>query len=254
MRQATGHRRSFQTRVIEEGGDQLAGYANSASAVLFHSLSRSEIMKRMLVVLVALLCVVSLAAAQLPDGALAIHVSNVPVTSIPDCTVGLVTEWPGAYPNQLIYFHVVICGHMYMSPQNYGFAAAEYDLEIGGDGLGLLLDWESFSDAWIGYPGQGIIQVWADCERGLHPYVIGRATVLIMLPPVTASIVPHPESGLAQLVDCDYFPWQILPAPPGNGRAGWAIAGGYGGYNPCPCADPSPVEESTWGQIKSLYR
>jgi hypothetical protein len=222
--------------------------------MLFHSLNRSEIMKRMLVVLVLSLCVVSVAAAQLPDGALAIHVSDVPVTEIPDCTDGLVTEWPDVYPEQFLYFHVVICGHMYMAPQNYGFMAAEYDIEIGGDGLGILLYWQSFADIWIGYPGEGIVEAWVDCERELHPYVIGQLMVLVMMPDVTVSIVPHPATGMAGLADCDSYYWQILPSPPGNGRAGWAIAGDYGGYNPCPCNDQSPVEESSWGNIKALYR
>lgn len=209
-------------------------------------------MKRMLVVLTLTLCVAALATAQLPDGALAVHVWDVPVTSLADCTDGLTTEWPDVVPMQIIYFHVVICGHMYMSPQNFGFLSAEYDLEISPNGV--LVLWESLADVYIGYPGEGIAQAWVDCERELHPYVIGRATVLIMAPPVTASIVPHPMSGLAGLVDCDYAYWQILPSPPGNGRAGWAIAGGFGGYNPCPCHDPNPVESSSWGLIKSLYR
>jgi hypothetical protein len=220
--------------------------------MLFHSLNRSEIMKRVLVVLVLSLCVVPLAAAQLPDGALAVHVSNSPVTVIDDCVTGIVTEWPYTYPGEILFFHVVICGHMYMSPQNYGFLGAEYDIDISPNGM--LLSWELYGDVWLGEPGMGIQQAWGICQRELHPYVIGWVMVFVMAPPVTVSIVPHPATGLAGLMDCDVVYWQILPSPPGNGRAGWAVAGDFGGYNPCPCIDPNPVEESSWGQIKSLYR
>jgi hypothetical protein len=220
--------------------------------MMFHSLNRSVVMNRMIVVLAISLCVAGLASAQLPDGALAIHVSDVPVMAIPDCGDGLATEWPDAQPMQIAYFHVIICGHMYMSPQNYGFVAAEYDVSL--DFNGVMLGYEFFADITLGSPGTGISQAWAECQRGLSPYVIARIDMLIIVPPVTMSILPNPMSGLAGLMDCDMVYWQILPAPPGNGRAGWAIAGGFGGYNPCPCVDPNPVEESSWGQIKSLYR
>lgn len=207
-------------------------------------------MRSLLLVSAIVLCLAAAAGAQLPDVAIALHVSDSQLYTLENCSA-LTTEWPTASGGDILYFHVVICGHMYNAPQNNGFTAAEFDVNVSPGGV--VLSWESYAFFADGWPGEGIIVGWQTCQNELHPYVIGVLSVEVLAPPVYVDIVPHPLTEEAQLCDCDFLLWPVLPSPPGNGRAGLAVAGGTGGYNPCPCQG-SPVEMDSWSTIKSMYR
>ncbi len=60
----------------------------------------------------------------------------------------------------------------------------------------------------------------------------------------TYPVLPHPWSAAEQIevLDCQFNP----------GVAGGLVATVNGGPT-CPCGYPVPVEETTWGQVKSLY-
>lgn len=57
-------------------------------------------------------------------------------------------------------------------------------------------------------------------------------------------VLPHPNSpgGKVQVADCNY---NIVPAV--------GLMAMVNGNATCPCGYPVPVEETTWGRIKSLY-
>jgi hypothetical protein len=207
-------------------------------------------MRNMLLVSIVILCLTPMVGAQLPDGAIALHVDDVQLSTLQNCDA-IDTDYPAAYPGQILYFHVVVCGHMYDSPANNGFSGLEYDIQVSPGGL--VLAYDSYADIWIGSPGTGITEAWSICQNQLHPYITGVLMVFVAYTPVYVDIVPHPMVGAANLQDCEFALWQVLPSPPGNGRAGSAVAGDVGGFNPCPCY-LSPVEDMTWGTIKAMYR
>ena len=206
-------------------------------------------MRNLLLVSAVVLCLAAAASAQLPDVAIALHIANSQLYTLDNCN--LTTEWPAATGGEILYFHVVICGHMYNAPQNNGFTGVEYDVAVSSGGL--VLSWDPYDDYPIGSPGEGIIGLWQTCQNELHPYIIGVLSVEVFTPPVYVDIITYPITQMAQLSDCDFLLWPVLPSPPGNGRAGQAVAGGTGGHNPCPCQG-APVEMDSWSTIKSMYR
>jgi hypothetical protein len=63
------------------------------------------------------------------------------------------------------------------------------------------------------------------------------------------SVIPRPVSGFAKVADCSAREDDITNNIPSHlGVAGFGAAGGYN-----PCGAPTPVRESTWGGVKSLF-
>jgi hypothetical protein len=59
----------------------------------------------------------------------------------------------------------------------------------------------------------------------------------------------HPETGYLRAIS-----WpNMVPVYPMSHRAILCIAT-LPPYPPCPISPPVPVEETTWGQVKALYR
>ncbi len=214
-------------------------------------------MRRLLLVSILVLCVAAMAHAQtLPDIAIALHVDNNDGT-VPSFCNEFVTSWDYMFVPS--YFYVMICGHLY-APPAAGFQGVEYGLTWPLDWM--WCGWTSYADIAFGdivAPGDGTIGAWADCQDETHPYLAG---ILCLMPmsPGRVSVTVHPDSGVAQVADCDAVASLVLPIPMGNGRAGWVDVLMGPGCNPCPCWGPpchpeySPVESQSWGTIKALYQ
>lgn len=211
-------------------------------------------MTRLLLALLASLVLVATAAAQCPEAAIALHVADAPDNTIYDCYTINTQWWGDLY--QPLYFYVIVCGHMY---NGTGFMGLEYGLTWPADwDMGSFESYADFTIGTIEFPGDGVLQAWAMCQNQLHPYVVGILTLWPMSPG-RVSVVESPIVGCASVVDCMSVHWVVYPAPPGNGRAGWVDIWGGEGCNPCPCWGPpcygtTPVEDATWGTIKSMYR
>ena len=77
---------------------------------------------------------------------------------------------------------------------------------------------------------------------------VGVITYLYLGVPGTLDVVPHPGTG-SEVLDCDFLSDYYcvyanlgVSMPPNPGDPD------------CDCPDNNPVEDSTWGGIKSLYR
>lgn len=208
-------------------------------------------MMRAIVASIVLLCLTTAAAAVgLPDVAIALHADLVQLYDVSHCEFITEIDVP---VGQMVFVHVIICGHMYNSPRNDGFTAVEYDVywPPGPNPVW----WENLAPVCVGEPGEGITQGWDTgrqaCQDELHPYLAGVVSIMVMDPsPTYVEVVAHPMWGVASAVDCYYMQWIIAD------RLGRVVINGYDeGYNPCPCVDPpSPVETVNWGSIKALYR
>jgi hypothetical protein len=90
----------------------------------------------------------------------------------------------------------------------------------------------------------GIALVYGACRIDVHiltiTYFVQGASESCCLYP----LLPHPWSpgGQVEVADCQFNP----------GVAMGLIAAVNGGPT-CPCGYPVPVEETTWGRVKSLY-
>lgn len=93
-------------------------------------------------------------------------------------------------------------------------------------------------------PGDGISQVWFSCRSG-NMAVPGWGRIY---EPHGGRIcvVPHPVSGEISILDCN----QELDSPAAVPSC--AGIGGQQGDDPCG-GDSPPIEEQTWGEIKSMF-
>jgi hypothetical protein len=142
-----------------------------------------------------------------------------------------------------------------------GIAGAEFGIEYG-PGL-LLSTWSRCVDQDFpenNWPdsGTGNTVVWSlvtNCQNtNSEPFVpktvvaiIGHLRAFVYGPEIL-QITPKPNSGDAKVADCDGAEESIFGQVPSHlGAAGFC----YDGYNPCGL--PTPVENKTWGAIKSGF-
>lgn len=88
-----------------------------------------------------------------------------------------------------------------------------------------------------------------NCQTGVEPIVVGVFSLTVYSPDLLA-IVPRPVDGKAKVADCPGAENDITGLTPS--RLGFIAFQSGEGYNPC--AVTVPVEPTTWGGIKGLYR
>lgn len=99
----------------------------------------------------------------------------------------------------------------------------------------------------IGAWNTGVSVAYTACV-GAGPILVYTLTYLALSPPgpcLGLSIVPDPAeaNGIVKIADCGF-----LEIPASSGRFFFNPDGS------CPCVEPNPTQESTWGKVKSLYR
>jgi hypothetical protein len=123
-----------------------------------------------------------------------------------------------------------------------GAAAVEFKLDVSAT------DWIFLGDVWsfvlvLGTSVDGAALAYQKCLTGsIH---LGYASFIgASAPPCTEiDIVPNPEAPTGRIVAIDCDEQHIFPG------------GGLAYINPDPsCQCSVPVEETTWGGIKALYR
>lgn len=209
-------------------------------------------------------------AGQNPDVGIALHADydgHDCSYFLPDCSL-INTAWPDfGYP---LDFIVMVCFH------ENGFCGAQYTLEWPEEWQ--FVNWQSCAwfdvDPFVGN-GDFTYQAWIDCQPPGFPTTIGVLTLTPTSPGRVRVWYDETTGAPAGVWDCavheesgcmpqgfDY----VLPYPEiggiGNGRAGYVDVAGGDGCNPCFCVNPepcwpeevNPVEPSTWGKIKSMYR
>jgi len=189
-------------------------------------------MKRILLLTVAVLCVAGLASAQQDVGSIDIFSDGL-YTS---CNV---VDVVGIVPVYVVHTHA-----------NDGAAASQWKLELDpGVTMASVGSINAYPTA-IGDPLVGISVAYGACQTAANNLLVTinffgsgtSATCGLM------SIVPDPASlsGLVEIVDC-------LQPPFGPNKV-TLEKGGQARVNPdgtCDCT--VPVQETTWGGIKSLY-
>jgi hypothetical protein len=185
---------------------------------------------------------------------------------LPDCNL-INTVWPMMGVPMDVF--VMICFH------ENGFCGTQYTLEWPPE-WGPMLNWQSCADYDVDpFLGNGdfTYQAWNNCQPPGHPTTVGVLTLLPMTPGRVRVWYDETTGAPAGVWDCAVhevngcYPQgfdHVLPYPEiggiGNGRAGW-IGVLEEGCNPCFCVGPpcwpeetNPVQPSTWGKIKNLYR
>jgi hypothetical protein len=181
-------------------------------------------MKRMLLLALCFVCVSSMVFAQLPG------------------SIGVFADAAAANCNFVDGGSLVVVHIVHVS--TYGATASRFMLEVSSAG------WMHLGDTWdfptvIGTSITGVSVAYGAClEAPIH---LGQINFLgTIAPPCTyIRIVPDPAalSGKIEAVDCAQT--KMFPT------------GGEGFVNPtfepgCGCV--VPVEETTWGGVKALYR
>jgi len=129
-----------------------------------------------------------------------------------------------------------------------------------------VLDWHTCSDVEFqgdNWPASGTSNTitWAlgNCAMG-DLVTVGYFTVSAY-DPSAMSIIPFPPSGFIKVATCKGAE-EIAEEHVDPARAGWVSFGGAAigtdtdGCNPLlgPCGSPTPVQVTTWGKLKRLYR
>lgn len=129
-----------------------------------------------------------------------------------------------------------------------------------------VLDWHSCSDLeFVGdnWPASGtsntITWMLGNCQMG-DMIPVGYFTVAAY-EPSAMSIIPFPPSGFVKIATCKGAEAVVENYVPPE-RTGWISIGGAArgtdtdGCNPLiePCVTPTPVQSTTWGNLKRLYR
>lgn len=189
-------------------------------------------MKRILLSTVAVLCVAGLAFAQSDVGSIDIFSDG----GYTDCNV---TDGGGLIPVYVVHSHATD-----------GARASQWMLELGvGVTMASVGSSSPFPTA-IGNPLTGISIAYGNCQTAANTLIMtvnffgsGTSETCSLL-----SIVADPAalSGMVEIVDC-------LEPPAGPNKI-TLEKGGQARVNPdltCDCT--VPVQETTWGGIKSLY-
>jgi len=182
-------------------------------------------MKRLLVFALVGICCANVAFAQRP-GTIAIF-SDAGGT---DCNFV-----EGGYLIFVYFFHI-----------HYDFAmGSRFMVDV------TLTDWLFLGDYWDfrlwgGHSVAGVEVYYEACLSG--PTYLGFAQFFVSTSappcsPIGIVGTPATQSGEIEVIDCTNT-WQVA-------------AGGQGVVNPdqtCMCSPPVPVEQTTWSQVKALYR
>lgn len=139
-----------------------------------------------------------------------------------------------------------------------GVAGIQYGIEFD-DGPGSGVDVDQFlscSDLDFpraGFPtvNEGTTQTWVstnNCQDGIEPFIAGVFRVSVYGADLFR-IVPRQIDAKAKVADCNGAESDLTDIVPS--RLGFVSFGGTG-YNPC--AVVVPVEATTWGQVKTLFR
>jgi hypothetical protein len=164
--------------------------------------------------------------------------------------------------------YLLVCnGSGNEDPANPGTGVAGLQCGITYDGMvGAGVDVDSwtlcadldFPDANWPNAGGGTTITWdpnTNCQiQNSEPYVpntviavAGAFNVFLNGPDVMA-VIPRPVDGRAKVADCNAAEDDITGKVPSQlGQAGFCLTG----YNPCGL--PTPVENTTWGNIKKSY-
>jgi hypothetical protein len=145
-------------------------------------------------------------------------------------------------------------------PEGTGVAGAEFGIQYG-PGLTIqasarCADLDFPSADWPD-PGSGTVATFSDtnCQSAPSEPFVPNSTIALLYGfnvfltgPEQFSITARPASGLAQVADCDAVEDDITSEAPSHLGIGGFCASGYS-----PCGLPTPVEESTWGRVKSQF-
>lgn len=187
-------------------------------------------MKRGLLLLLVVLLSASVASAQLPGGAVGVYSDNLGAScNFTDTAVGVaffyyyLLKSPGA---TAVEFIADLTGFNYS--MHFG-DASPFGLKIGNFHTGVSLSFGSCqsSDVYLGSGTFGTLGTTASCTK--------------------IYVKNHPIPSIAGATN----PLSI------NCSGGLVhTSGSYGTFNSgsCPCTGSVPVNESSWGQIKSLYQ
>jgi len=168
----------------------------------------------------------------------------------------------------LVYLLVCNGSHVNGDPPNdfddngSGVSGTEFGILYNGavgqgiDGIG----WTDCADLTFttaNWPdsGEDITAVWADCqgtpsEPGVPNSVIAvvGAVRVEVHSPDALQVVPRFTNNTATVTDCSFVVDFVQGNNPSNlGAAGFCVPG----YSPC--GAPTPVQETTWGSIKSHF-
>jgi hypothetical protein len=206
------------------------------------------------------------------QAAIALHIGD--VTSKNPCDVSLsaptlrVTE-PGVSTGSgpFYYTYLLVCNgsdstgiqgmEMGIDYQG-GFAPSGGAFPISVFSWNLCGDLEFPFTGWPAPGGSNII-TWTDANCNIEQSEPGVPRTVIAIGgyfymgaygPSQMSVLPRPISGFAKVADCSAREDDFTNAFPSHlGVAGW---GGAQGYNPC--GAPTPVQSTTWGGVKSLFK
>jgi hypothetical protein len=159
-------------------------------------------------------------------------------------TIGLYADTQGTNCNfvdnqpRLLQVHVV-----HISPG--GATASEFSAPMPAcmTGATYLSDTVWFA---VGNSQVGISVGYGSCVTGsiylmaINYFVRGTSEICCVYP-----VLPNPYAvpgGAVLVQDCDF-----------NSVSGVGLAATVNGNSSCPCGGPVPVEETTWGRVKTLY-
>jgi hypothetical protein len=189
-------------------------------------------MRRILLIILALLCSASLVLAQAPGGA-----------------VGIYSDVGGQNCNfdESGFLVQVHCFHL----DSPGATAIEFKLDISST-VGWTYVAESSPFLSVGQLDTGIAYAYGNCFSGTVYLGNTFYSVTNSTPACThIQVVSHPNPSVPGtnilMTDCTTPPFQVY----------LVVDGGFGVVNSnvsCTCAGSVPTGVATWGQIKSLYK
>ncbi len=190
---------------------------------------------------------------------IALHVGSVTsknACSLPGLKANTINyQEPSSSPGRFYYTYLLVCN----ASDSTGIKGVECGIQYQNPTI-QVYNWNlcaTLEFPSTGWPnsGGGNLVTWNACQNtnteGTRYTVIAVAGYFYMgaYGPSTMSVTPRPNSGFAKVADCSAREDDLTLAFPSHlGVAGFA---GQGGYNPC--GAPTPVQNSTWGAIKSLY-
>jgi hypothetical protein len=124
----------------------------------------------------------------------------------------------------------------------YGITGAEYSLTWPGASSAAWTSCADFAIGGITFSGDPVSQTWTLCQIQ-YAVVCGWAWIFAG-GPGQICMIPHRDSGFLGVTDCEF----ITDVPVGVFCAGTL---GEQGDDPC---EPTAVEPTTWGGIKSMFK
>lgn len=140
-----------------------------------------------------------------------------------------------------------------------GVAGLQFGISYNGAGFqGVdIFSWSKCTDlefAMAGWPSSntGNLMTWAansNCQAGPGTVAAGYFYMAVYTPD-RLSLTPRPNDGAAKVADCNAVEDDLTTQAPS--ALGYADFDTGLGYNPC--QNIVPVENTTWGGVKSLFR